>query len=39
MKKGTCKIVNTPGGRRKLCRGKNGRVKFAKMGGGKRRRR
>ena len=32
MRKGTCKIIKTPGGRRKLCRQKNGRVKFVKMG-------
>lgn len=32
MRKGTCKIINTPGGKRKLCRLKNGKVRFRKMG-------
>jgi len=38
MKKGSCKNVRTPGGMRKLCRGKNGKVKFVKMSSGRRKR-
>jgi hypothetical protein len=44
MKKGTCKMVRAKGGRRKLCRLKNGKVRWVGKGhkgglGGHRRRR
>ena len=34
LRKGQCKVISTPSGRRKICKLQNGKVRFRKMRAG-----